>query len=60
MMQIRRIKKYENNDYTSNSQKEHCEVLFLSRVTKSFGQLLLSYRGVKLGKIIHLSIKRYN
>ena len=31
--------------------------LNLPRVTKLFGQLLLSYRGVKLWKSIHLSIK---
>ena len=30
---------------------------FLPRVTKLFGQLLLSYRGVKLWKSIHLNIK---
>ena len=30
---------------------------FLPRLTKSFRQLLLSYRGVKLWKHIHLSIK---
>ena len=30
---------------------------FLPRVTKLFGQLLLSYRGVNLWKSIHLNIK---
>ena len=30
---------------------------FLPRVTKLFGQLLLSYRGVKVWKSIHFSIK---
>ena len=45
----------EINSYEIRSIKT--STYFLPRVTKLFGQLLLSYRGVKLWKSIHLSIK---
>ena len=46
-----------NEIHSSETKLIKTSTYFLPRVTKLFGQLLLSYRGVKLWKNIYLSIK---